>query len=59
MKQDSYPRFLKSEIYKECVKSEIEHRPLPYDDNVNGHAGSVGKDDLKKRKDDRKVRKNH
>lgn len=32
MKQDSYQRFLKSELYtKDCVTAELEGRPLPYD----------------------------
>ena len=44
MKQDSYVRFLKSDLYKECVVGEVEGRPLPHsevedeeweDDNAN------------------------
>ena len=31
MKQDSYQRFLKSDLYtKDCVTAELEGRPLPY-----------------------------
>ena len=30
MKQDSYPRFLKSELYKQCVVAEMEGKPLPF-----------------------------
>ena len=30
MKQDSYVRFLKSDLYKECVVREMEGRPLPH-----------------------------
>lgn len=30
MKFDSYQRFLKSEIYKECVLLELQGKPLPY-----------------------------
>ena len=58
MKQDSYTRFLKSEIYKDCVRAEIDGKPLPYsqDDTdstqTNGHAG---KEDTKRAKDERKV----
>lgn len=32
MKQDSYPRFLKSELYKQCIIAEMEGLPLPYPD---------------------------
>lgn len=38
MKFDSYQRFLKSDIYKECALLEIQGKPLPYslsDDNSN------------------------
>ena len=32
MKQDSYQRFLRSDMYtKDCVTAELEGRPLPYD----------------------------
>ena len=30
MKQDSYPRFLKSDIYKQCIIAELEGLPLPF-----------------------------
>lgn len=30
MKQDSYSRFLKSDLYKQCVMSEMEGKPLPF-----------------------------
>ncbi|XP_023931759.1 regulator of G-protein signaling 12-like, partial [Lingula anatina] len=30
MKTDSYVRFLKSDMYKECVVAEMEGRHLPY-----------------------------
>ena len=31
MKQDSYQRFLRSDLYtKDCVTAELEGRPLPY-----------------------------
>lgn len=54
MKFDSYQRFLKSDIYKECALLEIQGKPLPYsDDNqcdseagnsasTAGGAGSTG-----------------
>ncbi|ELU07058.1 hypothetical protein CAPTEDRAFT_47782, partial [Capitella teleta] len=29
MKHDSFPRFLKSEIYKQCILAEMEDLPLP------------------------------
>ena len=30
MKQDSFPRFLKSELYKQCILAEMESLPLPF-----------------------------
>jgi len=30
MKYDSYSRFLKSNMYKECIMSEMEGKPIPY-----------------------------
>ena len=30
MKYDSYSRFLKSHMYKECIMSEMEGKPIPY-----------------------------
>lgn len=32
MKFDSYPRFLKSDLYRQCVVSEMEGTSLPFDD---------------------------
>ena len=32
MKFDSYQRFLRSEIYKECALLELQGKPLPYED---------------------------
>ena len=31
MKFDCYQRFLKSDIYKECVSSELQGKPMPYE----------------------------
>ncbi len=30
MKYDSYPRFLKSDIYKNCIRTEMEDKSIPY-----------------------------
>ena len=30
MRQDSYPRFLKSDLYKQCVVAEMEGKALPF-----------------------------
>ena len=30
MKLDSYARFLKSNMYKDCIMSEMEGRSIPY-----------------------------
>jgi hypothetical protein len=37
MKQDTYPRFLKSDIYKQAVIAEMEGKPFPCLD-INGSA---------------------
>lgn len=29
MKFDSYSRFLKSSLYQECIRAEVDGRPLP------------------------------
>ncbi|CAD5111852.1 DgyrCDS1116 [Dimorphilus gyrociliatus] len=29
MKQDSYPRFIKSEMYRRCVVADMQNKPLP------------------------------
>lgn len=34
MKTDCYQRFLKSDIYKECVLAEAEGKALPYQNNI-------------------------
>ncbi len=35
MKQDSYPRFLKCDLYKESVMAEMEGKPLPYSEKLD------------------------
>ena len=44
MKHDSYARFLKSDLYRQCVVAEMEGKPLPF----QGEAASPAKDDGKK-----------
>ncbi|XP_071947707.1 regulator of G-protein signaling 12-like [Antedon mediterranea] len=46
MKYDSYARFLKSDLYKQCIVAELEGRPLPIQvpDN-NGNEQVTGKRD--------------
>ena len=34
MKHDSYMRFLKSDLYHECLLAEDDERPLPFEDEV-------------------------
>lgn len=34
MKFDSYPRFIKSELYKECLLRDLEKKELPYQGNL-------------------------
>jgi regulator of G-protein signaling len=34
MKLDSYTRFLKSNMYKECIMSEMEGKSIPYAKHV-------------------------
>jgi len=38
MKQDSFARFLKSDIYKEALIGEMEGRPLPYTSWPSSHS---------------------
>ncbi len=33
MKYDSYPRFLKSDIYKDCIRKEMEGKAISYSKN--------------------------
>ncbi|XP_033109844.1 regulator of G-protein signaling 12-like [Anneissia japonica] len=47
MKYDSYARFLKCDLYKECIMAEMEGRPLPIqvsDSNGNDQVTGKGKD---------------
>ena len=44
MRTDSYPRFLRSELYKTSVKCEIDGKPLPFSDVSNGHATGTSVD---------------
>ena len=32
MKFDSYPRFLKSDVYRQCLVAEMEGVPLPFEE---------------------------
>jgi regulator of G-protein signaling len=34
MKLDSYTRFLKSNMYKECIMSEMEGKSIPYTKSI-------------------------
>ena len=44
MKSDSYPRFLRSDLYKTSVKCEIDGKTLPFSDVSNGHAAGSSVD---------------
>ena len=33
MKYDSYPRFLKSDLYKDCIRNEMEGKATSYSKN--------------------------
>jgi len=33
MKYDSYPRFLKSDMYKDCIRNEMDGKPISYSKN--------------------------
>lgn len=46
MKTDSYSRFLKCDLYRECMVAEMEGRPLPFP----GEEASPRKEDVEKRK---------
>ncbi|KAL3863633.1 hypothetical protein ACJMK2_005383 [Sinanodonta woodiana] len=51
MKQDSYARFLKSELYKTCLIKEMEGKPLdiPKKENKKGKEGEKKEKDSKKK----------
>ena len=57
MKQDSYPRFIKSELYKTYLMREMEGKPLnlPTDDFDGGQKDK--KDDKNKSKTDSKEKR--
>lgn len=40
MKFDSYPRFIKSDVYKECLLAELQGRPQPYPGDPDLAVGS-------------------
>ena len=42
MKFDSYTRFLKSQLYQECILAEVEGRSLPDAQQVPGSPASKG-----------------
>ncbi|KAK3595317.1 hypothetical protein CHS0354_004469 [Potamilus streckersoni] len=51
MKQDSYARFLKSELYKTCLLKEMEGKPLdiPQEENKKGKESDEKEKDSKKK----------
>jgi hypothetical protein len=51
MKQDSYPRFIKSEMYKVYLMREIEGKPLQLPKVEGEDQAGKGKNDKKKTKD--------
>jgi hypothetical protein len=51
MKQDSYPRFIKSEMYKVYLMREIEGKPLQLPKAEGVDQAGKGKKDKKKAKD--------
>ncbi|CAF0926851.1 unnamed protein product [Rotaria sordida] len=59
MKLDSYTRFLKSNMYKDCIMSEMEGKPIPYitkpqQTSVNNEERSKTIDSLGKLKEEEK-----
>ncbi|CAF1007876.1 unnamed protein product [Rotaria sordida] len=59
MKLDSYTRFLKSNMYKDCIMSEMEGKPIPYitkpqQTSVNNEERSKTIDSLAKLKEEEK-----
>lgn len=51
MKQDSYPRFIKSELYKVYLMREMEGKPLQLPKSEEEEQTGKGKKDKKKSKD--------
>lgn len=51
MKQDSYPRFIKSEMYKVYLMREMEGKPLQLPKSEEEEQTGKGKKDKKKSKD--------
>lgn len=47
MKQDSYSRFLRSDLYKSCLMAEIEGKPLELQEEEDTVSDLPSKDDKK------------
>ncbi|XP_064600347.1 regulator of G-protein signaling loco-like [Liolophura sinensis] len=50
MKQDSYSRFLRSDMYKSCLMAEIEGKPLEFQEEDDTVSDLPSKDDKKAKK---------
>lgn len=48
MKFDSYARFLKSELYRQCVVCEMEGKPLPVENQEEKKDEEEGTSTLKR-----------
>ena len=51
MKYDSYTRFLKSNMYKECIMSEMEGKSIPYSKQHQQQHVLINSDDRPKASD--------
>ena len=50
MKYDSYPRFLKSNMYKDCIRNEMEGKAISYSKTNEDKVIQKFKDEEKKEK---------